>query len=375
LVSHNFSHHEEFFVASHQKEQNGLETISWSEGRVRLLDQSRLPLEEVYLEIDDCRGMAKAIREMRIRGAPALGLAAAYGLALAAHSSPTADKQALMGDLEAAARMLESTRPTAVNLAWALRRVLGVAQGASSPETIRDAALREAQRIHQENREADERMGRLGAELIADGATVLTHCNTGALATGGYGTALGVIRAAHDQGKALRVLVDETRPLLQGTRLTAWELQRLGIPATLIVDAAAGGFMRRGTVSCVLVGADRIAANGDVANKIGTYPLAVLAKENGVPFYVASPTSTIDLSLAGGDDITIEERSPDEVTTLAGKQLAPEGIAVANPAFDVTPHGYISAIVTERGIVRAPYRQGLDHLFQAAIGSQTRKAG
>ena len=209
-------------------------------------------------------------------------------------------------------------------------------------------------------------MGRLGAELIADGATVLTHCNTGALATGGYGTALGVIRAAHEQGKALQVLVDETRPLLQGARLTAWELQRLGIPATLIVDAAAGGFMRRGTVSCVLVGADRIAANGDVANKVGTYPLAVLAKENGVPFYVAAPTSTIDLSLAGGDEIAIEERPPDEVTMLAGKRLAPAGIAVANPAFDVTPHSYISAIITERGIVRAPYRQGLEHLFTAA---------
>jgi methylthioribose-1-phosphate isomerase len=375
LVSHNFSHHEEFFVASHQKERNGLETISWSEGRVRLLDQSRLPLEDVYLEIDDCRGMAEAIREMRIRGAPALGLAAAYGLALAARSSTTSDKQALLGDLEAAARMLESTRPTAVNLAWALRRVLGAARGASSPKAIRDAVFWEAQHIHQENREADERMGRLGAELIADGATVLTHCNTGALATGGYGTALGVIRAAHEQGKALQVLVDETRPLLQGARLTAWELQRLGIPATLIVDAAAGGFLRRGNVSCVLVGADRIAANGDVANKVGTYPLAVLAKENGVPFYVVAPTSTIDLSLSNGDEITIEERSPDEVTTLAGKRLAPEGIAVANPAFDVTPHAYISSIVTERGIVRAPYQQGLEHFFTAAIGSRTRKAG
>ena len=261
--------------------------------------------------------------------------------------------------------MLRSTRPTAVNLAWALERVLGAARGSSQTTEIAANALSEARRIHQEEIEAGRAIGRLGAELIPAGATVLTHCNTGALATAGYGTAFAVIRTAHEQGKRIHVLVDETRPLLQGARLTAWELQRLGIPFTIIVDSAAGEMMRRGRVDCVIVGADRIAANGDVANKVGTYSLAVLAKENALPFYVVAPTSSVDLSVARGDSIPIEERSPDEVTSFAGRRVAPEGATAANPAFDVTPARYVTAIITEKGIVRPPYDEALARLARS----------
>jgi methylthioribose-1-phosphate isomerase len=343
-----------------------LEIIAWHDGRIRLLDQTRLPEEEVHLDIADVAGLAAVIREMRIRGAPALGVAAAYGLALAAIASPANDCGSLLADLRRAAGVLAATRPTAVNLTWALRRVLTAAEAAPDAEAARQAALAEARRIHHEGLEADRRLSELGADLIPDGAAVLTHCNTGALATAGYGTALGVLRAAHEQGKRIRVYATETRPLLQGARLTAWELLREGIPATLIVDSAAGGLLRRGIVSCVVVGADRIAANGDVANKVGTYGLAVLAHENGVPFYVAAPSSTVDLSLASGDDIPIEERAPEEVTTFAGRRVAAEGIQVANPAFDVTPHRYLTAIITERGIAREPYDQSLASLVGAA---------
>ena len=339
-----------------------LNVISWNAGRIRLVDQSRLPLEEAYLEIEDCRTLADAIREMRVRGAPALGVAAAYGLALAASRSSETDTVRLLAEMQDAAGMLRSTRPTAVNLAWALERVTGAARGASTVAQVARAALSEARRIHQEEIEAGRAIGRSGADLVPPGASILTHCNTGALATAGYGTALAVIRTAHEQGKRIHVFVDETRPLLQGARLTAWELQRLGIPFTVIVDGAAGEMMRRGRIGCVIVGADRIAANGDVANKVGTYSLAVLAKENGLPFYVAAPTSTIDLSTATGDIIPIEERSADEVTAFAGTRTAPDGVAAANPAFDVTPARYVAAIITEKGVARPPYDETLSRL-------------
>jgi len=360
--SENFSTPREVFSSP---EGWPLDIIVWHDGKILLLDQTRLPEEEVYLEIADVADLAAAIREMRIRGAPALGVAAAYGLALAAITSPANGRDGLLADLRQAAGTLAATRPTAVNLAWALRRVLAAVEQAGDAEAARQAALAEARRIHHEGLEADRRLSELGADLIPDGSAVLTHCNTGPLATAGYGTALGILRAAHEQGKRFRVYATETRPLLQGARLTAWELLRYGIPATLIVDSAAGGLLRRGIVACVVVGADRIAASGDVANKVGTYGLAVLAQENGVPFYVAAPSSTVDLSLASGDDIPIEERAPEEVTTFAGRRVAAEGIAVANPAFDVTPHRYVTAIVTERGIAREPYAQSLAALVEA----------
>jgi methylthioribose-1-phosphate isomerase len=342
-----------------------LEIIAWRDDKILLLDQTRLPEEEVYLEIADIAGLAAAIREMRIRGAPALGVAAAYGLALAAIVGRAAGRDDLLADLRRAAGELAATRPTAVNLPWALGRVLAAAEGAPDAEAARQAVLAEARCIHRGALEADRRLSELGADLIPDGAAVLTHCNAGALATAGYGTALGIVRAAHERGKRIHVYATETRPLLQGARLTAWELLREGIPATLIVDGAAGSLLRRGVVDCVVVGADRIAASGDVANKVGTYGLAVLAHENGVPFYVAAPFSTVDLSLAGGDDIPIEQRAPEEVTTFAGRRIAPEGVQVANPAFDVTPHHYVTAIVTERGIAREPYTESLSALVGA----------
>ena len=333
--------------------------IAWSDGHLRLLDQTRLPQEEIWLALTDHRQVAEAIRSMRVRGAPAIGVAAAYGLALAAAAGSRSDRDELLAELRAAAGELAATRPTAVNLSWALERVLTAAQAAPDAEAVRGVALAEAQRIQREDVEANRRLGRLGAELVPDGATVLTHCNTGALATAGYGTALGVVRAAVERGKRLRVVATETRPQLQGARLTAWELAREGIECTLIVDSAAGALMRRGAIDLVIVGADRIAANGDVANKIGTYPLALLAREHGLPFYVAAPTSSIDLSLPTGDDIPIEERSPEEVTAWGGHRIAPEGVTVENPAFDVTPHRLIAAIITERAIACPPYAESL----------------
>jgi methylthioribose-1-phosphate isomerase len=343
-----------------------LEIIGWNDGKIRLLDQTRLPAEEVYLEIDDVAELAAAIRRMSIRGAPALGVAAGYGLALAAANSRASDIRGLKTDLCLAAETLRATRPTAVNLPWALRHTLAAAEAAPDAEACRATVLAEARRTHQESLDADRRLSELGADLIPHGAAVLTHCNAGALATAGYGTAVGVLRAAHERGKQIRAYATETRPLLQGARLTAWELLRYGIPVTLITDSAAGGLLRRGLVACVVVGADRIAANGDVANKVGTYSLAVLAHENGIPFYVAAPTSTVDLSLAGGDDIPIEERGPEEVTTFAGRRVAPEGAQVANPAFDVTPHRYVTAIITERGIARELYERSLTAIVAAA---------
>jgi len=342
-----------------------VKAIEWANGRVRLLDQTRLPHQEVYLELDDHRQMAAAIREMRVRGAPLIGIAAAYGMALGARHIEASNMSDFLARLRPIAEALVATRPTAVNLSWALKRMTLAAEAAADPQAAREALVAEALRIHQESADADRRLGQHGAQLIPTGSAVLTHCNTGSLATGGYGTALGVIRTAWEQGKLSHVYASETRPLLQGARLTAWELARDGIPATLIADGAAGFLMRhRDAVACVIVGADRIAANGDVANKIGTYTLAVLASEHAIPFYVAAPTSTIDLTTASGDQIPIEERSAEEVTTFADVAVAPAGIDALNPAFDVTPHRYVSAIITERGVVRDPYTKSLPQLFQ-----------
>ena len=334
-------------------------TLEWSEGKLRLLDQTRLPLEQTVLELGDYREVVQVIREMRVRGAPAIGVAAAYAVAMAARDIPSEDHRDFLDSLGEAGREVASARPTAVNISWAVQRMLKVAEGEPDMGGIRERLLAEAERIHAEDEEINRRLGQHGEELVPDGGSVLTHCNAGALATTGYGTALGVIRAGWEGGKRFQVFATETRPFLQGARLTAWELVQMGIPASLIVDSGAGLLMQRGEVDCVIVGADRIAANGDVANKIGTYTLAVLARENGIPFYVAAPTSTVDLTIPSGDDIPIEERSPDEVTRFAGVRTAPEGIGVRNPAFDVTPHRYVAAIVTEAGIVREPYTENL----------------
>jgi methylthioribose-1-phosphate isomerase len=338
-----------------------MRTIEWHDGTVKMIDQQRLPGEFVILEYRDYHGVAEAIKTMKIRGAPAIGAAAAFGLALAvAHSAATSRRQVL-AEFGHAAEVLGQTRPTAVNLFWAIQRMSGVANDPrwETGEQVIDAVVQEAQRIADEDVAVNKRMGAHGAVLVQDGDNILTHCNAGALATVDYGTTLGVVRAAHEQGKRIHVWVDETRPFLQGARLTAWELLQAGIPATLITDNMAGHFMSRGRVDIVLVGADRIAANGDVANKIGTYSLAVLAKENGIPFYSVAPTSTVDLSVASGADIPIEERDPHEVTHVQGIPIAAEGVQAAHPAFDVTPHRYVTGIVTETGIVYPPFLLGL----------------
>ncbi len=326
-----------------------------------MIDQRRLPQELAFVEFDDYRDVAWAIREMVIRGAPAIGAAAGFGLALVARHSRATTAAELLADLKGAADELRATRPTAVNLFWAVERMIGRAQAlVDRPvEDLVQDLIAEAQRIADEDVAINRRMGAHGAALIAHGCNILTHCNAGALATVDYGTALAVIRAAHEQGKRVHVWVDETRPRLQGARLTAWELLNEGIPMTLIADNAAGHLMRTGRVDLVLVGSDRTAANGDVANKIGTYKLAVLAQENGVPFYAVVPTSTIDLSLPNGDAIPIEERDPTEVTHVDGCQIAPEGIRVFNPAFDVTPHRYVTGIITENGIAYPPFDRSL----------------
>jgi len=344
-----------------------IKPIEWLDGSIRLLDQTRLPHEEVYLTLTDHHQVAAAISELQVRGAPLIGIAAAYGLALAAQASSTADREDFLSELRAAADVLEATRPTAVNLSWALRRLLSAAAAAPDiADAARQAVVTEALRIHREDAAAEEQLARHGAQLLSAGGAALTICNTGALATGGGGTALGVIRAAWEEGRLSRVYVCETRPLLQGARLTAWELKRLSIPHTLIVDGAAGLLLQRGGVDCVIVGADRIAANGDVANKVGTYALAILARQHDVPFYVAAPTSSVDLATASGDEIPIEERSAEEVTSFAGVPTAPEGTAALNPAFDVTPHQHVTAIITERGVARPPYSKSLSALSGVA---------
>ncbi|MFC1871237.1 S-methyl-5-thioribose-1-phosphate isomerase [Chloroflexota bacterium] len=338
--------------------------IEWLGNRIRIIDQTRLPQKEVYLELPDYQDMASAVLELKIRGAPAIGIGIAYAIALGALKIESGDRADFLRRLQTISQVLAATRPTARNLFWAIERMQKTAEAIEDAGEIRKALVDEAVKIHREQLDADRKLSWLGAELIEDGATVLTHCNTGALATGGYGTALGVIKTAAGQGKKINVLVDETRPLLQGARLTAWELQRAGIPFRLITDSMAGYFISRGRVGCIIVGADRICANGDTANKIGTYTLAVLAKEHGIPFYVATPANTIDMTMDRGMDIPIEERKPDEITHIQGIATAPEGTEVLNPAFDVTPHHLISAVITERGIISEPYVEGLQELFR-----------
>ncbi len=330
---------------------------------MRLIDQRKLPLVEEWLECETPEAVAEAIRAMVVRGAPAIGIAAAFGLALGATRATDLDPSAFDERMRGLYRTMQGTRPTAVNLGWATERMRRAAsesraRGADN-RGVAERLEQEARAIHDEDLAACRALGRHGAELVPDQARILTHCNAGALATAGYGTALGVVRCAAESGKKIRVLADETRPFLQGSRLTAWELLRDGIDTTLITDGSAGSLMRGGEVDLVIVGADRIAANGDVANKIGTYSVAVLAKENGVPFYVAAPLSTIDFDCADGDKIPIEERDPREITEWHGVQLAPHGVAVRNPAFDVTPARYVTAIVTERGTARPPYPESL----------------
>ena len=336
-------------------------TIEWRDDSVIMIDQTRLPGEEVYNTYTDFKAVAEAIKGMVIRGAPAIGVAAAMGIALGAREIIADTHESFFRQLENVCDVMARTRPTAVNLFWAIERMKRVAgdNRGKSLDQIREILKKEAIRIEQDDLTICRNIGKWGATLIPDGATVLTHCNAGGLATAGYGTALGVIRAAHEAGKKIQVFADETRPWLQGARLTAWELMKEQIPTTLISDNMAGFFMSRGEITCCVVGADRIAANGDTANKIGTYSVAVLAKENNIPFYVAAPVSTLDLSLSDGAKIPIEERHSCEVTHIKGILVAPEGIRVRNPAFDVTPARYISAIITENGIVTGDYRSGL----------------
>lgn len=344
--------------------QRTVETIEWTREGVVMIDQTRLPRETAFVTCRNYVEVADAIRNMIIRGAPAIGVAAAMGVALGAQQSEDLDN-----DMPVICETLAKTRPTAVNLFWAIERMkqLYASVRHLAAEEIRERLAAEAQKVREEDIAINEAIGRNGAPLVPDGKTVLTHCNAGALATAGFGTALGVIRAAVQMGKKIDVFADETRPFLQGARLTAWELQRDGISTTLITDNMAGHFLKSGRIGCVVVGADRIAANGDVANKIGTYSVAVLAKENNVPFYVAAPISTLDLTLASGDEIPIEERAAKEVTHVQGVPLAPEGIAVANPAFDVTPNRYVSAIITERGVARPLYTESLRALFHGIL--------
>ncbi len=338
-----------------------MRTIFWEHNQVKMIDQRRLPHEFVVNAYDDYREVADAIKTMVIRGAPAIGAAAAFGLALASLQSQALTREGLLKDLEHASRVLAAARPTAVNLFWALERMWHVAtdEELETADDVRVALIAEAQRIADEDVAINRRMAAHGAALVNDGDTILHHCNTGALAAVDWGTALGVIFMAHEQGKRVHVLVDETRPRLQGAALTAWELMQRGIDMTLIADSAAGYFLQSGQVALVLVGADRVASNGDVANKIGTYKVAVVAKENEVPFYPVVPTSTIDLDLKSGKDIPIEMRDPREVTHIGEHMIAPVGVKVANPAFDVTPHRYVSGIITEEGIVRPPFESGL----------------
>ncbi len=344
-------------------------TLRWRDDTVELLDQRRLPGEEHYLELTTVEDLAQAIECLAIRGAPAIGCAAAMGVALGAVRSAASDVGALIEELEAQVfPRLERTRPTAVNLFWALdrmRELIGrlTAAPGSDLDSLRRALVEEAQRILEQDRENCRALGRAGASLVPDGACILTHCNAGALATGGYGTALGVVRAAVEAGRSVSVLADETRPLLQGARLTAWELQRDSIPVTVCTDGMAGYLMQRGEVDLVVVGADRIAANGDVANKIGTYGVAVLAREHGIPFYVAAPRSTIDLALPGGEAIPIEERGREEIARIGEHVILPDGVGVRQPAFDVTPARFVTAIVTERGVIRSPFEEALRGLF------------
>jgi methylthioribose-1-phosphate isomerase len=345
-----------------------IDTIRWKPGCVELIDQTLLPGEVVYKECRDVEVLAEAIESLRVRGAPAIGVAAAFGVALGAHEIRAGNRKTFLEELERKIQRLAATRPTAVNLFWALDRMRNVIEAFRSEnvDELKGRLLEEALRIQEEDKTICRKMGFNGAELLEDGMTVLTHCNAGGLATADFGTALGVIYAAQEQGKRIRVFADETRPLLQGARLTAWELMKNGVDTTLICDNMAAWVMSRAMVDCVIVGSDRIASNGDVANKIGTYGTAISAKAHGIPFYVVAPFSTIDMKLAHGKDIPIEERKPEEVTVLAGRRIAPESVRVYNPAFDVTPHAYVTAIVSEMGIAREPYHETFRQWERAA---------
>ena len=350
-----------------QVDPNTIRPIRFFNGTCQMLDQRLLPTEEIWLDYTDYQGVAEAIRSMVVRGAPAIGIAAAIGAWFGARDIETESSEEFFADFEKICEVLAATRPTAVNLSWALERMKSFAH-ANLDRSVMELKIGlefEALAITQEDEQLCIKLGRKGESLIPDGARVLTHCNAGALATGGYGTALGVIRAAVAAGKKVAVIADETRPFMQGSRLTAWELQKDNIPVTLICDNMAGYMMAKGEVDCVIVGADRIAANGDVANKIGTYTVAILAKEHNIPFYVAAPISTIDLSLSDGSLIPIEERDAREITHIKDIQLAPEGIEVRNPAFDVTPHRLVTAIITERGVAQGDYQQALAALAAA----------
>lgn len=350
-----------------------IRTLEWlPEGGVRILDQTRLPREEVYVDCWEADAVAEAIRNLRIRGAPALGVAGAMGLALGAQKLEAADGPTFLRDLKGIADMLAQTRPTARNLFWGLERILTVAEKHRDLPfpALKARLVEEAVKMHHEDLACNRAMGQHGQHLIKTGDTILTHCNTGALATVGYGTGLGVIRAAWESGKRIQVLVDETRPVLQGARLTAWELDRLGIPSRLITDSMAGDFMRRREVHAVVLGADRIAMNGDVANKIGTYTLAVLCRYHHVPFYVAAPVSTIDPALPAGDRIPIEERAPQEITSIAGVTIAPDGFPAANPAFDITPAELVTALITDRGILYPPLAEAIQALHGSPSAAQ-----
>src|SRR5712691_909481 len=346
-----------------------IQTLEWTSRGVVFIDQTKLPTEEVYVTCKTHEQVADVIRNMVVRGAPAIGVAAAMGIALGVNNSKAETTGDLKRDFDAICDLIGKTRPTAVNLFWAIRRMQEKFERIRIRpiSQIKRDLIEEAQRMHAEDIAANQAMGRHGATLMPNEGGVLTHCNAGALATAGYGTALGVIRAAVEQGKKIHVFADETRPFLQGSRLTAWELNKDRIPTTVISDNMAGAMMSQGKIDAVIVGADRIAANGDVANKIGTYTVAVLAKEHSIPFYVAAPWSTVDLATPDGKGIPIEQRSPAEVTHFAGKRVAPEGIRVENPAFDVTPNRYVAAIITERGLARAPYTESLRQLANAAI--------
>lgn len=345
-----------------------IRTVEWTDAGVVMIDQRRLPLEESYPCYTDYNGVAEAIRKMVVRGAPAIGVAAAMGVALGAKQYKDTDWDGYSKHMETVCSVLAATRPTAVNLFWALeqmRKTLNECRCNHLTTTETTARLVErALEIQYADIEANRQIGRNGAYLLPDSGVVLTHCNAGALATAGYGTALGVIRAAVDAGKKIEVYADETRPFLQGARLTCWELQKDGIPVTLITDNMSGHFMKKGVIKAVVVGADRVASNGDVANKIGTYMVAVLAHTHNIPFYVAAPVSTLDLQIESGEQIPIEDRTPTEVTEMTGRRIAPEGISVANPAFDVTPNQYVKAIITEKGVALPPYTESLKRFFE-----------
>jgi methylthioribose-1-phosphate isomerase len=341
-----------------------IETLQWTDTGVLFIDQTKLPTEETYVNCTTPEQVADVIRTMVVRGAPAIGVSAAMGIALGVKNSKATTVAELRPEVDRICDLMGKTRPTAVNLFWAIRRMRKKFESLQTlpvPQIKREL-IQESKRMHAEDIAANQAMGKHGATLMPSSGGVLTHCNAGALATCGYGTALGVIRAAVEAGKKIHVYADETRPFLQGSRLTAWELMKDGIPTTVISDNMAGAMMNQGKIGAIVVGADRIAANGDVANKIGTYTVAVLAKEHGIPFYVAAPISTVDLETSDGGKIPIEQRHRDEVTHIAGKSIAPEGVGVENPAFDVTPAKYVTAIITERGIARAPYEQSLKEL-------------